>query len=97
MRKTDNLPIRLHSHTNRDVNIISRPTDGRYANLSDAITLVKAITPIVGNIATKKNSHPTAGLRVHRSDINRAGINTQVPITHANTIELEKSSGTGKG
>ena len=61
------------------------PTEGKYANLSEAITSLKPTIFIVGKQATRKTSHPINNARVHRSEINKPGISRHVPTTPANT------------
>ena len=83
-------PHFLYNQIKKAVRAINNPIDGRYANLSEAITLLKPITCIVGKIATKKISQPVNAARVHRSEITNSGINIQVLITPANIIGFAK-------
>jgi hypothetical protein len=75
---------------------ISSPTEGRYTNLSDAITILKLITCIAGNIAMKKIRKHVSSAGVHRSEMTRNTISMIVPMTPARTIVFDSENGWGK-
>ena len=87
----------VHSLPSSDASIISGPSKGKYAYLSEAITEVKPMIPIVGNIAIKKNSQPVSIALVHRRDMSSSASKIIVPIMPADIAGFAMDIGSGRG
>jgi hypothetical protein len=77
--------------------IIIKPKEGRYANLSDAITLLNWYTCNVGRMAIKKNSQLISGAFVHLVLSINVDNSMTVPITLQIKIGFDKLNGEGNG